>query len=318
MKTKLIFSLAFLFAGSLMAQVSPNINYLHFNGVPSGSCSGIMQAENDLTGFLYTCKSGAWFLAGGGSTTPGGSNTQLQYNNSGAFGGISGWTTNGTTDVTGNVLNLTTLNLPGGGVISGVSGSITATAGGTNQNVSIKPSGTGQSCLYYGDGVKDLCVSTYGGAVTWGAGGGNPENIILLPVGSASNAKVQVGLSSEFPIDAGAYERKTQVMISDTAPTISSGFGTTPTIPNSNGTAAFTINVGTGGTATTGVLTMPAATTRWVVKCTDVTTQSSTVDITKQIGVGTATSVTIGNFTDLGAAGAWAANDILACTAMGY
>lgn len=32
----------------------------------------------------------------GGGGTPGGSNTQIQYNNSGSFGGASGWTTNGT------------------------------------------------------------------------------------------------------------------------------------------------------------------------------------------------------------------------------
>ena len=32
----------------------------------------------------------------GGGGTPGGSNTQLQYNNSGAFGGVSGVTSNGT------------------------------------------------------------------------------------------------------------------------------------------------------------------------------------------------------------------------------
>lgn len=33
---------------------------------------------------------------GGSTTAPGGSNTQIQYNNSGAFGGVSGMTTNGT------------------------------------------------------------------------------------------------------------------------------------------------------------------------------------------------------------------------------
>jgi len=36
----------------------------------------------------------SWATAGGGS--PGGSNTQVQYNNAGAFGGISGFTTDGT------------------------------------------------------------------------------------------------------------------------------------------------------------------------------------------------------------------------------
>jgi hypothetical protein len=34
--------------------------------------------------------------------SPGGSNTQLQWNNSSAFGGISQWTTNGTTTLTGS------------------------------------------------------------------------------------------------------------------------------------------------------------------------------------------------------------------------
>ena len=37
----------------------------------------------------------------GGSTSPGGSNTQLQYNNSGSFGGVASWTTNGGTDLIG-------------------------------------------------------------------------------------------------------------------------------------------------------------------------------------------------------------------------
>ena len=35
--------------------------------------------------------------SGGGSTSPGGSNTQIQYNNAGAFGGVSNLTWNGTT-----------------------------------------------------------------------------------------------------------------------------------------------------------------------------------------------------------------------------
>ena len=40
----------------------------------------------------------SWITAaGGGDGTPGGSTTQLQYNNAGAFGGITGATTNGTT-----------------------------------------------------------------------------------------------------------------------------------------------------------------------------------------------------------------------------
>lgn len=39
---------------------------------------------------------GTWATPAGGGGTPGGSNTQLQYNNSGVFGGIGNWTSNGT------------------------------------------------------------------------------------------------------------------------------------------------------------------------------------------------------------------------------
>jgi len=38
---------------------------------------------------------------------------------------------------------VTSLNLPGGGVITGASGNIQLTAGGTNQNITLTPSGTG-------------------------------------------------------------------------------------------------------------------------------------------------------------------------------
>lgn len=102
-----------------------------------------------------------------------------------------------------------------------------------------------------------------------------------------------------------------------TAPTISSGFGTSPSIASNNGTAAFTVNVGTGGVATSGVIGLPAATTGWNVNCTDITTNSATVFITKQTA-STTTTATIGNFNTSAAAAAWVASDILRCVAMAY
>lgn len=55
--------------------------------------------------------------SGGGGGTPGGSNTQCQYNNAGSFGGITGCTSNGTTvtltaPVIGSIVNTGTLSLP--------------------------------------------------------------------------------------------------------------------------------------------------------------------------------------------------------------
>ena len=102
---------------------------------------------------------------------------------------------------------------------------------------------------------------------------------------------------------------------SGTAPTVS-GFGTSPSVPNANGTIAFAINVGTGGTASTGTITLsPAATTGWKVHCEDVTTPTN--GITKQTG-GTTTTATLTNYDWAGVAVAWVASDILRCSARAY
>lgn len=53
------------------------------------------------------------------------------------------------------------------------------------------------------------------------------------------------------------------LLISTSTPSISSGFGTSPSIVSSNGTATFKVNVGTGGTATSGIIAMPTAQTGW-------------------------------------------------------
>lgn len=105
--------------------------------------------------------------------------------------------------------------------------------------------------------------------------------------------------------------------ISSTAPTISSGFGSSPSIAANNGSAAFTVNVGTGGAASAGVVGLPTATTGWRVSCDDVTTKSATVFVTRQTATST-TTATIGNFNTAGAAAAWVASDVLVCSATAY
>jgi hypothetical protein len=105
------------------------------------------------------------------------------------------------------------------------------------------------------------------------------------------------------------------LVMSNTAPTISSGFGTSAFVAQNNGTPAFTINVGGGGSATNGVIRLAQAASGWVVDCADLTTQSATVFITKQIA-SSQTTATIANFSTSGAQAPWAANDILSCKAM--
>ena len=106
-------------------------------------------------------------------------------------------------------------------------------------------------------------------------------------------------------------------LLSRTAPTISSGFGTSPSVTANNGTAAFRINVGTGGTATSGVIGLPTAANGWNCYATDITTNSASVFLTKQTA-STTTTATLGNFNTSAAATAWTASDILAVSCFAF
>jgi hypothetical protein len=121
-------------------------------------------------------------------------------------------------------------------------------------------------------------------------------------------------LNAQTSIGMGASNH---VLCSATAPTISSGFGTSPSIVANNGTCAFQVNVGTGGSATSGVIGLPTATTGWSCMAADITTQSSTVNTTRQTASST-TTATLGNFNTSGAAAAWVASDHLNVQCQGF
>lgn len=104
--------------------------------------------------------------------------------------------------------------------------------------------------------------------------------------------------------------------MSATAPTISSGFCTSPSIPANNGTAAFTINVGSACAGSTGTLTMPAATTGWICDFHDVTTPAS--NVVEQTG-GSTTTVTLTNYVrTTGVAGNFTSSDVIRAKCMAY
>jgi len=149
----------------------------------------------------------------------------------------------------------------------------------------------------YGLLIQDQLTGTNNWAIKTGKG--------LVQFGGKVRADGGIGVGSA-------------TLISPTAPTISSGFGKAPAVFNANGTAAFTINVGTGGTANSGVIGLLTATHGWACTCTDITTNSSTVFACKQIGAGTTTTAPIGEFTASGAAHAWEASDILAVSCFAY
>jgi hypothetical protein len=93
---------------------------------------------------------------------------------------------------------------------------------------------------------------------------------------------------------------------SSTAPTIGSGFCTSPTITRANGTISFLFDVGSACAASSGVITMPAASNAWTCECTNTTapqtrtvtsamTSSTSVTLTSRDWAGTATNFVAGD-----------------------
>ena len=99
-----------------------------------------------------------------------------------------------------------------------------------------------------------------------------------------------------------------------TAPTIASGFGTSPTLI-ANNTAAFAVIVGTGGAAT-GTISLPVAPNGWAVACQDVTSYAT---VFAQQSASTTTSVSVTGYSvTTGLATNFNAGDRLVFTATAY
>jgi hypothetical protein len=139
-------------------------------------------------------------------------------------------------------------------------------------------------------------------------------------------ANLHVGASVLFPgtgfvqFTSGLRDGTSgNILVSQTAPTISSGFaasGTTLT-PN-NGTAAFVINVGATTPGSSGVIGLPAAANGWNCYVTDITGAAAHVGLhTVQTGSTTA-SVTVESQNAAGVATAWAGNSILRVSCFAY
>jgi hypothetical protein len=166
---------------------------------------------------------------GGGAGTPGGSNTQVQYNNSGSFGGITGATTDGTKlTLVAPVLGAATgTSLALGGATNGtnalaVTGTVNISLGITSGAGIFSNSGVAGVPRFVSNGpgnffyVGNQDTHTY--SITYSTGTSNPvqqwadnAGIVLLPV----NCLVQFnGTTSSFP----ALKRSTttlQVQLAD-------------------------------------------------------------------------------------------------------
>lgn len=188
---------------------------------------------------------------------------------------------------------------------NGSTGTIAHNNAGTGAARSISINGAALQFRTGGGGIA-------GGTARWDIAAGGTLTASTdnsWDIGAAGATRPRTGYYGTSVV-APRYDT-TNLLISGAAPTISSGFGTSPSISANNGTAAFRVNVGTGGAATTGVVGLPTATTGWNCTCTDITTASTTVFLCKQTASST-TTATIGNFNTAGAAAAWVASDIVA------
>lgn len=174
-------------------------------------------------------------------------------------------------------------------------------------------------------GQKALDVTVNGAIVDFGAGASDQATsdgttvTFAGPVSVTGVVNANNGIAATTVTLAGASGSLSVVGVtmSRTAPTISSGFGTSPSIATNNGTAGFTVNVGTGGVATSGVIGLPTATNGWVCSCDDLTQVSTSPNKVIMTAASTTTCTVTNKAMSTGAAAAWAASDILHCTATG-
>lgn len=100
-----------------------------------------------------------------------------------------------------------------------------------------------------------------------------------------------------------------------TVPTLT-GFCTSPTVPNNNGSVAFEINVGTSCAASTGTITLPAAAHKW--KCDFANVTNPNTNVVRQTG-GTTTTATVTNYSaTTGSATNFTSSDVIEASCTGY
>ena len=111
--------------------------------------------------------------------------------------------------------------------------------------------------------------------------------------------------------------RSANIVWTNTAPSVSSGFCTGTTISKNNGTAAFEITLGSSGCGATGILTMPAAANGWVCDAVDVTTPDT--HVIAQAANDNATTVTLKDYSrTTGAAQNFNASDKIRVKCSGF
>jgi hypothetical protein len=169
-------------------------------------------------------------------------------------------------------------------------------------NVAVPPAG---GAFRAADGTASLPSYTFASQTNTGFNH-TATSTVGVVINGTTTATFTTGVLS-LPASGGSLQLGGVPLFILTAPTISSGFGTSPSIASNNFSSSFRVNVGTGGVATTGIVGLPAATTGWNCQVTDMSTNV----VTRQTANNT-TTVTVT------AASAWTASDILMFNCAGF
>lgn len=146
--------------------IGSTIDKINLQGVTQIATVGNLKIGGGVSGyFLRTDGAGnlAWAAAAGGNGVPGGANTQIQYNDSGAFGGSAAFTFNEVS----NTVAIT--NLTAGGNVSFTGSSVSL---GSNSSVKITGGSSGQVLSTNGSGNLSW-VNTSTGTVSSVTGNGS-------------------------------------------------------------------------------------------------------------------------------------------------
>lgn len=191
---------------------------------------------------------------------------------------------------------------------------------------------SGNQISIFGSRSGQSLFSTAGNIAIFGAGSGqalvNAGGVTLVGtnVGNTCNGATVILVGNgnrvvDCPSSSTTdYVNVGNVLIASTGTVLlAAGFGTSPSVPSpANPTsAAFTVNVGTGGTASTGQINFAtAAPTGWACDVTDSTNPGIYKTVSTPLN---ANRVNLTNYAQAtGAAVAWAASDILVVKCNGY
>jgi hypothetical protein len=240
-------------SGTVTTAAQPNITSV--GTLSSLTVTGNVTAGNVLTDHLYYANGTAYSL-GGGSGTPGGSNTQLQFNDAGSFGGNAGLTFNKTTTTltANNFIATTTANLGGIGnvtITGGTSGQYLKTDGSGSLSWGTVVGGTSTSVTvdtFTGNGVQtaftlstspasaNSTIVNYNGATVLRSAYSVSGTTLTLGSAPANGSKLEVTTFAGVNVGSSSFVSRTYTGDgSNVAYTVTSGTTTTSALVSISG-----------------------------------------------------------------------------------